>query len=127
MYALNALTGECVWRNETAEWIGSSPCYIESEDLVCVGMEYAGIVEQWGYSAFDVSTGELRWSTKSPKYTHGSPVYSEKHKSIFGGSNDGLFYRIDISTGEILWIFSAKAEIKSRPTLSEDETYVFFW
>ncbi|MBP9811947.1 PQQ-binding-like beta-propeller repeat protein [Candidatus Gracilibacteria bacterium] len=124
--ALEASTGKLIWKNEDADWIGSSPCFISETHSICIGMEYAGRVDQGGYTLFDADTGKVLWSMISPKYTHASPVFSKKYQSIFGGSNDGLFYRLDIHTGKILWMVSVGSEIKARPTLSGDEEYIIF-
>jgi outer membrane protein assembly factor BamB len=53
-------------------------------------------------------------------------VYSRQTNTIFGGSNDGIFYAIDAHTGTLRWVFAAGSEIKSRAALNASETLVAF-
>jgi outer membrane protein assembly factor BamB/orotate phosphoribosyltransferase len=125
--AIDKESGKLIWKDESADRIESSSCYIERNNSVCVGVVRDGSLNQGGIILFDAETGKIIWSVSSPKYTQGSPIYSKKYNSLFFGSNDGLFYRIDLDDGKIIWIFSFEWEMKSKPVLSEDEELIFFW
>lgn len=59
-----------------------------------------------GYvAAYDIRTGEKKWSTPSPTVNLASLLATEGGL-VFGGDPDGVFFALDAQTGKRLWSFA---------------------
>lgn len=106
LYAVDAASGEVLWRHETARRIRSTPA-------VAAGTVYLGGGDGVLY-ALDVRTGALRWTfaTSGVAYDaaefgfdrtqiQGSPAVVDG--TLYVGSRDASLYAIDARSGELRW------------------------
>jgi outer membrane protein assembly factor BamB/orotate phosphoribosyltransferase len=118
LYALDRDTGELVWSNHDADWIGSSPCVAEDLGLVFCGLEHAPQHAKGSIAAFSLHDGACVWRIEMPDYVHASPAYDRETRSVLCGSNDGVFVCADALTGALRWTYTTPAPIKYTPTVS---------
>lgn len=115
VYALDAVTGEEIWRFETRDRIGGSgPVYSN-------GMIFVGSYDHNLY-CLDAKTGELVW-----KFRTEGPIYCrvETYKeNVYAGSKDYNLYAINANTGELSWKFKTSGEIASMPTAYNDSIFI---
>jgi len=101
IYAVNALDGKLIWKNNTGWGILSTPAY--SDNTV-----YVGSLDNNLY-AFDAENGEMLWSFTCNAAIHSEPlVYGEY---VFFGCDDGWFYAVNKADGEPAWCFAANLTI----------------
>jgi outer membrane protein assembly factor BamB len=119
VYAVNATTGEAVWKKETDPYIASSAAV--TEDSVYIGT-YNGSV----YS-FDTETGERRWVRQLPTaVTKSSPVVSGG--SVYVGSRNlseddsGAVYVLNATRGDIVHS-QERSDVFSTFAVYEDRLY----
>ncbi len=124
LYALDKKTGKKVWITYDADWIGSSPCFIEDKGLVVVGMEFGLLKKKGGVAAYDALTGKKVWLFESLSYTHASPGYTKKYGLLICGSNDGVLTALDAKSGTVSWNKSLGGEIKAGVAFSPSQKMV---
>jgi len=113
LYALNAATGEFVWKHATDGGIVSKPAiydqnvYFGSEDsrLYVVSPRNGGIV--WTYYA----DGPIR----------SSPRIRERH--VFFGADDNHLHVVNANTGRRALKFNAGSPVRSTPLIEQDAIY----
>ena len=108
LYALDASTGDLLWRYETGGNV-----YLESSPAVSGGVVYVGSRDNRLY-ALDASTGDLLW-----RYETGGSVVSSPAVSggvVYVGSREAYLYALDASTGDLLWRYETGGE-RSSPRL----------
>lgn len=69
--------------------------------------------------------GSEKWSLKTGMMIWSSPVFNRDHKWMAFGSLDGRLYVTHPETGEVLAKLKAGGDIKSSPTIDE-ENYLYF-
>jgi glucose dehydrogenase len=71
------------------------------------------------FSAYDPTTGELKWRQKFDGYGQAGPVVTAGDVAFVGaGSNwAGSFYAFDAKTGEMLWKFNTGSGVFSSPSV----------
>lgn len=77
-----------------------------------------------GLVAYDIATGERKWSYVVPNGVEKEPV-AYNNRLYFGG-NDGFFYSISLDTGRELWKTHIKSEIVATPAFDAQEGRVYF-
>lgn len=113
LYALDARTGERIWRTERAA--GTTPAI--ADGLVYAGTGYGDV------DAYDVSTGDLVWRF----HAGGGDVESSPTVAngvVYVGSNADTVFALDAGTGRELWSFRTGLGIKSSPTVVNGMLYV---
>ena len=55
------------------------------------------------FTAFDASTGKVRWQTVTPETMQGTASLSTAGDIVFYGESNGLFHAADARTGALLW------------------------
>jgi len=115
VYALDAETGDSMWRYETGDEILSSPSVVE-------GTVYIGSSDGKLY-AIDQPTGELNWEFDTGGSIFSSPAVVEN--TVYFSSNRDEFYALDSDTGERMWSFPTSAGVlTSSPAIHDDTVYV---
>lgn len=117
LYALNALTGEEVWRFEAGGSLVSTP-------HVADGRLTVGSLDDHVYQ-LDARTGALLWSFET-----GGDVYSSPSsdmccttRRIFVGSRDGNLYALDADDGTERWRYAMGGEIWASPATDSSGLY----
>ena len=107
LYAVNAKTGDFVWKRATEGGIASSP--VVWEDLVIFGSEDTKIY------ALDARRGTIAWT-----YATGGPVRSSPRidgSQVFIGSDDQYLYCLDARSGRLFWKYRGWGVIRSSPVI----------
>jgi len=144
--ALNAATGERVWRFETGDAVQSSPTVASvpagnnsTDRIVFVGSDDGNV------SALDAATGERVWRFETDGTVVSSPtVANVTETDDFGstagwtvfvgsggftltGADDTALYAINATTGTEAWRFETGGAVRSSPTVgTANETQTVF-
>lgn len=113
VYAINANTGELLWKFQTGGPITSSPA-LWNRTL------YFGSEDSFFY-AVNIDTHKLRWKYRTDGPIFSSPAIAEE--IVFFGSTDGIFYALDALTGEEKWRFNTKQSISCNPAILKGRVY----
>jgi alcohol dehydrogenase (cytochrome c) len=89
---------------------------IGSEVVTSSGFDVEGFV-----TAYDMSTGKIKWQDKLPKESCYSGAVTTAGGLVFVGHNDGNLAAYDIETGKELWSFQTGAGANTTVTPFEDE------
>jgi eukaryotic-like serine/threonine-protein kinase len=133
--AVDATTGDPLWRFETEEYVSSAPA-------VSDGVLYAGT---WGraFYAVDIADGTQRWKVDvGHRFGSSSPVVADGTISV-GTNGDGLLVvsgpedeeqfeacaviALDVETGEEVWRYDEFGEhdnVDSSPAVASGRVYV---
>ena len=108
LYALNAASGDLVWRYDTELPLGHSP-------TVHGNLVYVGGFDKRVY-AFDVNTGTLIWT-----FTGATGGFSTNPLVVDGkvllGSRDGYFYALNKDNGSLIWQYPSSGHEPLGPIL----------
>jgi outer membrane protein assembly factor BamB len=111
--ALDADSGQELWRFETGHSIWGQPVYDN-------GVVYAPSLDMSVY-ALDAETGSLIWQTTFEGSIASSPVLSED--TVYVGSYDHQLHALDRATGEVKWSSSAENLVWGAPALGDGHVY----
>jgi quinohemoprotein ethanol dehydrogenase len=89
---------------------------VGSETVVASGFGVEGFL-----TAYDMSTGKIKWQDKFPKESCYSGAVTTAGGLVFNGHNDGDLVAYDIETGKELWSFQTGAGANTTATVFEDE------
>ncbi len=89
--------------------------YTDKMLITCNGHE--------GVVAFDINSGQRRWSYAVPNGVEKEPV-SFNGRLFFGG-NDGYFYSLNLESGQEIWKTHIKSEIVTTPAYDAQEGRVY--
>ena len=113
LYALQAKTGEFLWKAPTNAGVCSTPGVFEN--LVAVGSEDGNVY------AYDLAKGRLQWTVHT-----GGPVRSSvRYQSglLYFGSDDQHLYCVEGRTGRQAWKQRTFKPIRSTPTVANGTVY----
>ena len=96
VYALNASTGDLIWKYETGWGIDTTPAV--AENMVFVGSH------DNNFYALNADNGSLEWIFTCKAGIHSSSVVYDDY--VFFGSDDGRLYALNTSTGNAIWFFA---------------------
>ena len=133
MYALDAATGEQVWK--TTRWqlggaiaIGSSPAYWDGTLYFVAEYNYPGMDPSGTMWAVDAATGRPLWHDDRPwGMPHPSPAVDPDAERMVIGSNDGLVYAWEFPSLEFAWSFETDAQVKGTIPTYEGGAFVGSW
>ncbi|MCB0178009.1 MAG: PQQ-binding-like beta-propeller repeat protein [Anaerolineae bacterium] len=108
LYALNAATGDTVWRYDTELPLGHSPTVVG--DTIYVG----GFDHK--VHALNADTGQVRWIFDQAQAGFSTNPLVVEGK-VFLGNRDGYFYALDAATGELSWQYPAANQPPLGPIL----------
>ncbi len=111
--ALDADSGEELWRYKTGHSIWGQPVYDD-------GVVYAPSLDMSLY-ALDSESGSLIWQTTFEGSIASSPVLTED--TVYVGSYDHQLHALDRATGEVKWSSSAENLVWGAPALGDDKVY----
>jgi outer membrane protein assembly factor BamB/tRNA A-37 threonylcarbamoyl transferase component Bud32 len=113
LYAVNAETGNIVWKYLTDGGIVSRPAL--GEDSIFIGSEDERL------HVLSARSGSLLWTyyTKGP--IRSSPYIAHGH--VFVGSDDMSLHAVNINGGRGIWQIDTIGEIRSTPFVTQEEVY----
>jgi len=113
LYALDADTGQFIWKYPTDGGIVSKPAVYEN----CI---YFGS-EDKRLHVISARHGKITWSYYTEGPVRSSPHIAEGH--VFIGSDDGRLHAVNTMSGRRAWTLDTGAPIRSTPTVSHDLVY----
>jgi outer membrane protein assembly factor BamB len=113
--ALNAETGEELWRFE-----GATGQYVEGGALGD-GIFVIGNGDGHIY-ALDAETGSLQWTFETGHRVWATPLIVSD--TVYVGSMDRRLYALDLGSGEARWQFQTKGAFAGRPALRNGTLYI---
>jgi quinohemoprotein ethanol dehydrogenase len=81
----------------------------------------SGFAVEGFLTAYDMSTGKIKWQDKFPKESCYSGAVTTAGGLVFVGHNDGNLVAYDIESGKELWSFQTGAGANTTATVFEDE------
>ena len=114
VYALDAASGETLWKTELSSGSSSTPLVVG--DLVIVGSWDERVY------ALDSRTGEHLWNFWAGGAVPASVTASED--SLYFGANDGYLYAISVIDGALKWRYEIADEIWGTPAAADGLVYV---
>ena len=82
---------------------------------------YAGVIDGV-FSAFDIETGEHRWSRKLSGSIYGSAALW--NETAYVGTTSGTFYALSALTGRTRWQVDLGGKILGSPTVTNGRVYI---
>ncbi len=124
--ALDAATGDPVWRFETGGAVQSSPAVLDvpgtAGRTVFVGSSDGNVY------ALDAATGEKRWQFEAGSRVTSSPTVigdavgdresPAEGGTVFVGSSDGTVSALNAATGDPVWRSETGGAVRSSPTVA---------
>ncbi|MCB0377994.1 MAG: PQQ-binding-like beta-propeller repeat protein [Bdellovibrionales bacterium] len=124
LYALDKMSGELLWANPVADFIGASP--LVADGGVFISGETAhpdGLVAR-----LDCNTGQTQWVSKwLGGHSHSSPAFHKETGSILVGANSGRLFSFDVKDGSTHWQKQFRGQIKGTPTILGKRMYFGSW
>ena len=114
LYALNAKSGDFIWKAPTKAGICSSATL--ADDLVVVGSE-----DNYIY-AFDARRGSQEWSYRTGMPVRSSPKYYKD--MIVIGSDDQHIYCLQAATGQIVWKYRTWNFVRSSAAFAQGLAFI---
>lgn len=123
-YALDASTGQLLWKTPAPYNVGSSPSTDGKRLYFGLGNGTFGTSHAQPVGSvccLEAATGRILWSTavKDAVLT----AIALDGDSLFFGSRDGHLYCADASTGKIRWSFDAQDPVLSSPAVADARVY----
>jgi outer membrane protein assembly factor BamB len=114
-YALDAETGDELWRFDTESGQGFLPPAVGN------GLVYLPSTDHSIY-AVDAATGALIWRFETGDQVNAAPALVGD--TLYAVSNDGFVYALDAATGTELWRFAIAGEPDFGPVVTGGVAYV---
>jgi outer membrane protein assembly factor BamB len=115
-YAVDAYSGEQVWRFDEADDI-----FCGNKAGIKDGSVYAGSHDGSMY-ALSAETGELLWEFETEDKVVSCAVITGE--SVYFGSHDNNLYAVDIDSGKEMWSYRTNGEISSSPAYKDGTLYL---
>ena len=151
LYALDAATGERIWRFQTyytpfakdgVVYVGSKDHYVYALDaatgrivwrhrtgelgrynapLATEELVFVG-TQDGALKALSVEEGELLWSYQLGDQPVNAPA--AKEEIVYALAGDGHMYALDVESGEMVWQHQLNGQASSKPVVANDIVYV---
>jgi outer membrane protein assembly factor BamB len=121
--ALDAATGQIIWRTDTGGELSASPLadrhavYLASKTVSPNGAGETGVLR-----AIDPTSGVTLWMRTLPHPLRGAMAVTNQF--IFGGSSDGRVYALQIKNGQTAWTMQHSSAFTSAPVISGSYIYL---
>ena len=113
VFALDAVTGNLLWRFGFGDYTPSSPA-------VSGGAVYVGSRDD--LYALNAATGDTLWSYQTDGIVDSSPAVSGG--AVYVGSDDHHLYALHAANGALLWRYQTDGRVDSSPAVSGGVVYV---
>lgn len=114
VYALDADSGEFLWKYATEGGIAGTPAVDEQ------GVLYVPSEDNRLY-ALTTDNGKLLWTYYSEGPIRSSPVIVEGH--VFLGSDDNHLHVVSTASGRRAWRVEVAGSVRSQPLIAEERVY----
>lgn len=125
-YALRTADGSLLWKNQDADWVGSSPVLAPDLGTLFIGFEHGLIRKRGSLAALSLKDGKTVWRDTTPALTHGTPLYIPDEAIVVCGSNDGIVYANDARTGMRRWSRAVSGEVKASLAYDKKRRLILF-
>ncbi len=115
-YALDARTGELVWKFETSDSIGGGVPVVRD------GVVYFGSRDR-NFYALDAHTGELLWKFQAEGEI-GCCGGCADDEMVYFGSRDNFVYALYRKTGDLAWRFKTRDCVVSMPVVHGNRLFI---
>ena len=113
--AVDANTGQLIWRFEAIGAVWSKPIYYE-------GTLYVTSLGKSVY-ALNAETGDVLWETPLVGAMSAAPVLNPDAQLLYAGNYDNKLHALDMATGEEKWVAEAANWIWNAPALDDGRLY----
>lgn len=122
VYALDAATGNEIWKYKTGGKVFSTPAVYGSGDAASV---IIGSCDTYIYS-LRIKDGKVNWKYKCGKSVLGSPtVFGGK---VYIGASDHTFRALNAKTGKLVWENKdVKGFIEAKPYVDKEQVVIGDW
>lgn len=122
VYALDAATGEPVWKYTTGGKIFSTPAVYGTGDNASV---IIGSCDRNIYS-LNIKTGKVNWTYRCEKSVLGSPtIFNGK---VYIGASDNTFRCLNAKNGKLIWENrEIKGFIEAKPYVDREQVVIGDW
>ncbi len=114
LYALDAITGRLVWKQDLKAAIGAGP--LVTEKTLFVPTYGAGLY------ALEPATGNIRWQVADEAWLWHMPTLGTY---LYVGTMDGTLLALNPDTGKVYWEKSLDGAIVARPTWDEESDTLY--
>ncbi len=122
LYAINAATGEPVWKFKTGDVVHASPAYAD-------GVLYCGSWDSYFY-AIDAATGKEKWRFHGGEdpLIHNQVGFQSSpavaNGMVYTGCRDSNLYALDAATGKEKWRFNNQMSwVITSPAISQGRVF----
>lgn len=109
-----------------ADFIWSSPCYDEKNEILFIGLEHASVVNVWSLLAFDCRNEKTLWEFDFDDFVHCSPACLPEKQIVICWWNDGKVVWLNSKSGGVLFELNFSSPLKWGFSFSECWKYAFF-
>lgn len=113
LYALNATSGEFVWKYPTNGGIVSRPAWVDGKLIF-------GSADRRLHT-IDSRSGALSWMFEADGPIHTSPAVADGY--VFFGADDGQMYALNLASSHLTWRYDAGSPIRSSPAVDGESLY----
>lgn len=115
VYAIDAATGDKLWRRETDHFVASSPTV--ADGIVYVGTDAGNVL------ALYAGTGEVKWmNTGSGRRIRSSPTLDAD--TLYIGDRGDRLHAIDRESGETKWTNEFDTWVDASPFVTDGSVYI---
>ncbi|NII28744.1 PQQ-binding-like beta-propeller repeat protein [Pseudoflavitalea sp. X16] len=118
-YALNAHTGEIVWKTVIGLTYSSATA---ANGLIYIAGRLELYELDWYICALDATNGALKWKTPTGKSLYSSPTVAKD--VVYYGNEDSKLYAYNAITGELKWTFTTGDDLFGSATVANDIIYI---
>ncbi len=115
--ALDAITGEVVWRVDAEPRSGYTLLAVDEDAAYLAGPDRLGDI-----TAVDARSGATIWTTTIESIVDGAPALVDG--TLYMGSLDGVLHALDTSTGTESWRMDFESEFGSAPIVAGGLLYI---
>ncbi|MBP7060738.1 MAG: PQQ-binding-like beta-propeller repeat protein [Candidatus Moranbacteria bacterium] len=126
VYCVEAITGKRLWVSFEADWIAGSPVADTEKKILYVPTIFGNQKDRGGLVAIDMLSGKARWRTRFPSAVRSTPLFVKEKRTIYVGSENGMFFALESAEGKIRWSFQSGGSIKDAPVYDQASQAIIF-
>lgn len=125
LYFINIDNWDINYIFEKADFIWSSPCYDEKNNLLYVWLEYSWNQNKWSLIAIDFDTKKIIWEHYFDDFVHASP--ETKNWLVICWWNDWKIIIVEWKSWTIIYEIEINSPVKWWFTFDEKAEKCYFW
>ena len=115
-YALDANSGELVWKFQASDQISGASAPVLRNDALYFGSY------DFNFYAVDAGTGRMLWKFKTEGVIACGACADDER--VYFGSRDNFVYALDLKTGRLVWKFKTRDGIASVPAVDGGRLFI---